>query len=55
MEDTIVEANKELHARPGSAPTKREISPEVPGSLEPHQRSSSLPKSFLTLESGAEG
>ncbi|XP_063987773.1 mucin-2 isoform X2 [Diachasmimorpha longicaudata] len=62
MEDTIVEGGKggdpvrdKDHARPGSAPTKREISPEAPGSLEPHQRSSSLPKSFLTLESSADG
>ncbi|XP_011308183.1 uncharacterized protein RhoGEF3 isoform X2 [Fopius arisanus] len=60
MEDTIVEkcsdavGDKE-HARPGSAPSKREISPEAQGTLEPHQRSSSLPKSFLTLESAIEG
>ncbi|XP_053597025.1 uncharacterized protein LOC103576107 isoform X2 [Microplitis demolitor] len=51
---TLLDPQSDL-SRPGSAPAKRENSPEEVKHLEPHQRSSSLPKSFLTHESSADG
>lgn len=59
MEDAIAGSLKTLQeplrdteqSRPGSAPAKREDSLTGEGFLEPHQRSLSLPKSFLTHDS----
>ncbi|KAH0568275.1 hypothetical protein KQX54_019935 [Cotesia glomerata] len=47
---TLLDPQSDL-SRPGSAPTKRGASPEEAKHLEPHHRSSSLPKSFLSHES----
>ncbi|KAK0164355.1 hypothetical protein PV328_002993 [Microctonus aethiopoides] len=64
MEDAIAGSLKTLQqepiqqseqSRPGSAPAKREDSPNSDRFIEPHQRSSSLPKSFLTHDSTADG
>lgn len=56
MEDAVIGSLKTLMeppkdgmlSRPGSAPTRGEDTMSADGSLDPHQRSLSLPKSFLT-------
>ncbi|XP_034186585.2 rho guanine nucleotide exchange factor 3 isoform X2 [Osmia lignaria lignaria] len=46
---TLIEPPKDgMLSRPGSAPTRGEDSLSADASLDPHQRSLSLPKSFLT-------
>ncbi|XP_034941073.1 serine-rich adhesin for platelets [Chelonus insularis] len=61
MEDAIAGSLRTLQEpqseqlRPGSAPAKRGESPDGGKFLEPHQRSSSLPKSFLTHDTGPDG